>query len=196
MNFESVIEERGNSPYNDARDVTKKFYRNFVEAELVLLDSLQDIMENCYMQIPPYILKRMVERGILPDELELLDETGFIEKENLYLLNESKEYHAVENAILNGIAFEFSNEGVKNPHSPYRVVWAIENEGFSYFVKTAVPPLEGVVRVVDVWRKKGFIPFYPLMHQADLFKRGEEWDIKAILSDLVAKAQEGFDNAH
>lgn len=174
-------------------NIMKKFYRDFTERETELIDALQDVMADCYVFIPPFVVQRMVDRGILklPDGLELIDENGEFVKQNVYALNDIPEYKFVESVVSSGFAYEFSNEGIHNPVGPYRVVWVDEYDGFTYFVKTSVPPMRNSVRVVDVWRKSGPIPLSPLASQRNIFARGAKWDISMILSMIldVARAQ-------
>lgn len=170
----------------------KKFYRDFTEKEIDLLEELQDIMARCYIFIPPFVVRRMIDRGIIPDVGVLDNEEEFV-RDNLYLLNDLPEYKFISNILNEGIPYEFSNEGVSNPISPYRIVWAGEFMGFTYFVKFSVPPARGGVRVVDVWRKQGGIPFSPLREQRQLFAKGVNWDISMILARILdsAKAEVG-----
>lgn len=170
-------------------EIRKKFYRTFNKSEVALIDELNDVMEQCFLQIPPFVLRRMIDRGLIPDNLHLLDEDDNLDKSKLHLLNDLDEYRVIEDTIFEGMAFEFSNEGITNPFSPYRIVWTMEDKGFAYFVKTAIPPKHGAVRVLDVWRKHGAIPFYPLPAQKELFVRGVDWNLVPIFKQLIHEAK-------
>lgn len=173
-------------------EIKKKFFRTFTSPEQKLIDELVDVMQDCYVQVPPFVIRRMIDRGIIPANLELLDEEGNLIKHNLHRLGENPAYQTVENAMYEGLAFEFNNEGANNPYSPYRMVWAAEEGGYTYFVKVSIPPKNGTVRIIDVWRKRGATPFYPIPAQKELFVRGAHWDIEKPLSDLLAKARVGL----
>lgn len=170
-------------------NLKKKFYRDFSETDLAVISDLQDDMKDCYIQFPPFVLKRMVERGIIPSSIELFNNDEGIIKSNLQKLNSVKEYSFVKNALCLAIPFEFSNEGIMNPYSPYRMVWVAEYDGNTYFIKTALPPHNGMVRVIDVWRKQGSVPIHPLAAQRELFVRGEEWSIYDIIDEIVSEME-------
>ncbi len=173
--------------------IKKKFYRDFTEKEADLLDELQVIVSHSYPFVPPYVVKRMIERGIIADDIDLFDENGDFIYDNYPILNDDPGYQNVINTLSEGIAYEFSNEGRLNPILPYRVVWAAEmDDGYVYFVKTSVPPMRGGVRVVDVWRKSGSIPVAPPRRYRQVFAAGTHWDIgpalRKILDIAIAEA--------
>lgn len=172
------------------KTMKKKFYRDFSETDLAIISDLQNHMKDSYIQFPPFVLKRMVERGIIPKDIELFDSDGGILKENLQKINSIKEYSFVKSLIQIAMPFEFSNEGVMNPYSPYRMVWAGEFNGDTYFLKTALPPQKNIVRVIDVWKKQGNIPIHPLASQREFFTRGEEWSIYDLIDDMVFRIEE------
>lgn len=176
--------------------IMKKFYRDFTDTEVELVEELQDIMADCRVFIPPFVVKKMLERRVIsiPNDVRMFDDNGDFIKENTFVLYDSKEYRFVESVIHTGFAYEFSNEGVHNPIAPYRIVWVDDYEGYTYFVKTSVPPMRGSVRVVDVWRKKGTIPTHPLREQRAIFARGARWDISLILKMLVDVAKTQVDH--
>jgi len=169
--------------------IKKKFYRDFTEREIDMLDELQDYMAKCYVFVPPFVIKKMIERGILPNDLDVIDENMEFVKENIGRLNDVPEYRHVVNTVSEGIPYEFSNEGVSNPISPYRLVFASEYDGHTYFVKVSVPPARRGVRIIDVWRKKGEVPISPPREQRNIFAQGVNWDISHILARLVDSAR-------
>lgn len=176
---------------NVREDIKKKFYRDFTEDETFLIDDLQEAMGRCYIFVPPFVVSKMIARKMLPSNLEILDDEGNFIRDNMYILNDQPAYKAVIETVHCGVPYEFNNEGISNPISPYRVVWAGEYDGFTYFVKTSVPPVRGGVRVVDVWRKLGGIPLSPLVEQREIFAKGAEWDISDILSSILTDTKAG-----
>jgi len=163
----------------------KNFYRDFSQTDVDIIADLQDVMKGLYIQIPPFVIKKMMERGLIPEELPIFDDQENIVKDNLNMLNDIPEYVFVRNILNVAMPFEFSNEGVANPFSPYRMVWAAELADYTYFVKTSLPPKDGIVRVIDVWRKQGSIPLHPLASQNQYFERGEDWDVYDIVDKML-----------
>jgi len=178
-----------------AKTLKKKFYRDFSETDLGIIADLQDYMKDCYIQFPPFVLKKMIDREILPNSIKLFDADDRIVKENLIHLNRIPEYNFIKNLVQIATPFEFSNEGIMNPYSPYRIVWVATTAEYTYFVKTALPPHDNIVRVIDVWRKQGGVPIHPLASQKDAFSRGEEWSIYDIIETMVIELENNDDDS-
>jgi hypothetical protein len=166
-------------------EIQKKFFRTYTSIENEIIGELRDVINQCKVHTPPFVVKRMWEREILDQDIDIFDEIGDVDKSKMGVLNDIHEYNILDKAIKEGVPFEFNNEGQTNPFSPYRMVWALEDDGFTYFVKTSLPPKRGTIRVIDVWRKLGTIPIYPLPQQKEVFIKGAVWDIQDILDEIL-----------
>lgn len=177
-----------NSTLGGIVEVRKKFFRTFSSIESDQLSEFSDIVHECHIYFPPFVAKRLFEREILP-EVDIFDKDGNYDKSKVHELNALDEYKILVDGVYNGITFEFNDEGVSNPFSPYRIVYAYEHGEYTYFLKISIPPKRGVVRVIDVWRKLGTIPQYPLTSQKDTFIQGASWNIEDVLEDMITTAR-------
>ena len=145
--------------------VLKKFYRDMKPEELSAVEDCMRRLRGMYPDYPPHVMKRMVDRGILPNDEanKIFDDEGNLipERMALYIENLSP----VSDAFATGMVFEVSNEGAANPANPYRIVLAKEVGEYVYFVKVSSnPPSGDTIRILDVWRKMGKIPLSPPSH--------------------------------
>lgn len=182
--------KRVHPDFEREQELKKKFYQDFTERELELFDDLRTLINESRVRVEDFVIKRMVERRIIPN-VGLFD-SGRVNHASLYMLKNVPAYQDIKLCLSNGIIYEMSNEGVSNPNSPYRAVFALEREKNTLFVKVSLPPMDEVIRVIDVWQKAGRMPIRPLREQDEIFSRGEGWDLVPVLEGLVDKAEESI----
>lgn len=143
--------------------ILKKFYRDFTDEEIAYIESVLSDMRKLDLDIPGYVIDRMLSRHIIdPGEVMILLSLPV--------------YKEIEAAAYEGAVYEFSNEAAGKSDNPFRVVVAREgDDGYTYFVKLVPSETTPTLEVLDVWRKRGPIPEYPPQHAANHFSK--QWDI-------------------
>lgn len=150
----------------DTQLLIKKFYKDFTDSETGYLNELIDELSSLEVEIPPHVLHRMIERGILQDGAPLVvGDNNTISIAGI---------HDVVRALEEGAVYEFSNEGIGHTYNPYRLVVAQEQDGFTMFVKVAPSKVATTAKILDVWRRHGPIPTYPPIKAIDQFRR--DWE--------------------
>jgi hypothetical protein len=175
-------------------NLKKKFYRDFDKFEKEAIEELTETLKSGYIHIPPHVIEIMAGRDIITREDVFSLNKSFLVVEKLHKLNSQPGYKNVETTVREGMPFEFSNEGVMNKNSPYRLVLTKQFGDQTLFVKVSVPPLNNRIKVLDVWQKKGEIPLHPYRPQIKFFERGREWEIDQIVWDLIDEYNDNADS--
>lgn len=157
--------------------IVKKFYRDFSDEEKNFFNEIIHDIGEMQIEVPDYVVERMIDRRILPEDLPIYDENDKVDESKIYFLNTIPQYLEVMRTLLEGAAYEVSNEGLNKSNNPFRLVIAREAEdGSTYFVKIA-PTLDDdeFCKVLDVWKRRGKIPLYPPSHALNQFVA--DWDV-------------------
>lgn len=161
--------------------IVKKFYRDLTDDENRYLGEILMTMRDADVEIPSHVLKRMIDRNILP--------RGYIQfDEGDEVVNRAAlaGFPGHQDAVLTfdkGVIYEISNEGLGRGSNPFRIVLAHEfSDGSTYFVKIAPSWDPEEVRLLDVWKRKGKVPIYPPKHSVHLFVT--DWDVVESLEEF------------
>lgn len=174
--------------------IRKKFYRDLSSEEIEFLTDVIDEMRRCPIDIPAHVLERMIQREIIPYNINIMDGDG--SSPNVKILSAIPGYQEAVLALDKGSIYEVSNEAIESSRNPFRIVLSRESgDGYTYFVKIAPVPNPAVVRILDVWRRRGKTPIYPPLHALKHFVRQEDWDIEeAIGAFLEESSDENYES--
>lgn len=161
--------------------LVKKFYRDFSDDDNKYLDDLLNSMRDSAIEVPSHVISRMITRKIIEEDFVEFD--GDLNILNVSSLSALPGYQDTTLTFDRGIIYEISNEGIGRTTNPFRLVVAREHvDGNTYFVKVAPSWEPEVVKILDVWRRKGKIPIYPPQHSVNQFT--SDWDVAESLEEF------------